>query len=131
MKTISIDLPAMYGDHHVIQVRNLLLELPGVEDVYASSAYKVLEIQFREDQANEDQIRAKLDEYGYLGEIPMMIEANADDEMDVRRRSFRHTSVYEQTRKTVSFTQRVNYQGRPLWHCPGIGTIRTKMEDQE
>ena len=31
MNTLSLDLPSMYGDHHVTEVRHLLLELPGVD----------------------------------------------------------------------------------------------------
>ena len=129
MITFSIDLPAMYGDHHVIQIRSLLLELPGVENVYASSAFKVLEVRLDEEKISKDQVLAKLEEYGYLGEMPVMVEASADSDLEVRKKSFRQTAVYEQTRKTVSFAHRINYEGRPLWHCPGIGTIRTKMED--
>ena len=129
MKTITIDLPAMFGDHHVLQVRNLLLEIPGVAEVYASSAFRVVEVQYYEEKVGEEEIRSKLDEYGYLDDIPMMVEANADMDMEIRRKSFRQATVYQQTRKTVSFAHRINYEGRPLWHCPGIGTIRTKMED--
>ena len=129
MKTISIDLPTMYGDHHVIQVRNLILEIPGVDEVYASSAFKVIEVRFDENQTSEENIRTKLEENGYFGELPMTVEADAEADFEVRRSSFRQTEVYEQTRKTVSFAHRINYQGRPLWHCPGFGTIKTKMED--
>ena len=41
MKTLSLELPAMYGDHHVIEVRRILLEIDGVKDVYASSSFQV------------------------------------------------------------------------------------------
>jgi len=30
MEVLSLELPAMYGDHHVVEVRRLLFELPGV-----------------------------------------------------------------------------------------------------
>ena len=36
----------MYGDHHVVEVRRLLLEMPGVTDVYASSSFQVVEVAF-------------------------------------------------------------------------------------
>ena len=39
---------------------------------------------------------------------------------------YEHT--YETIKQTVSFAQQVNYQGRPLWHCPGIGAI--KMDEE-
>ncbi len=50
MKTISFDLPSLFGDHHVVEVRRLLLEIAGVEDVYASSAFQVVEISLRSRQ---------------------------------------------------------------------------------
>jgi hypothetical protein len=47
---------------------------------------------------------------------------------DGQKPFFRHTTTYETTKQTVSFAQRVNYQGRPLWHCPGMGTVKVKDE---
>ena len=46
MEKITVDLPTMYGDHHVTDVRRILLALPGVEDVYASSAFRLVEVTF-------------------------------------------------------------------------------------
>ena len=40
MEVFNIDLPAMYGDHHVVEVRRILMDIPGVEDVYASSGFR-------------------------------------------------------------------------------------------
>jgi len=37
MKTKVIELPALFGDHHVTEVRRILNEIQGVKDVYASS----------------------------------------------------------------------------------------------
>jgi hypothetical protein len=42
----------------------------------------------------------------------------------------RHTAVYEQIKKTVSFSQQVAYRGRPLWPCPGMGPIRSMDEEK-
>ena len=41
MNKVTIDLPSMYGDHHVQEVRRLLFDLDGVEEVYASSAFQL------------------------------------------------------------------------------------------
>ena len=68
MKTLSIDLPTMFGDHHVVEVRRLLLEMTGVEDVYASSGFQVVEVQYDETSLKAEDIEAKLGEAGYLGE---------------------------------------------------------------
>jgi hypothetical protein len=37
---------------------------------------------------------------------------------------FRHTAVYETVKQTVSFAQHVQYQGRPVWPCPGLGVVK-------
>jgi len=46
MEKFVINLPAMYGDHHVTEVRRILMGLPGVSSVFASSAFKSAEISF-------------------------------------------------------------------------------------
>ena len=125
MEKIVLNLPAMYGDHHVIEVRRILLGLAGVKDVYASSSFRTAEVTFDPAETQAEQINALLQEAGYLGElfalsepsIPAMREAGQPG-------AFRHTTVYEQTRQVVSFTQNVSYLGRPLWPCPGMGVIK-------
>ncbi|MFC2054367.1 heavy-metal-associated domain-containing protein [Chloroflexota bacterium] len=131
MKTISIDLPAMYGDHHVVEVRRLLLELPGVEKVYASSTFHMVEVSFNPEKIDDQEIEAKLQEAGYLGEWELPVEADAATYLEVDRTKsyFRHTEIFEKSQHTVSFAQNVSYSGRPLWNCPGIGVVKTEMED--
>jgi len=68
-KTITIDTPALYGDHHVLEVRQLLLEITGVDDVYASSAFHVVEVTFDPDKVKEADLVSKLSERGYLEEL--------------------------------------------------------------
>ena len=92
MNTLSLDLPTMYGDHHVTEVRHLLLELPGVSDVYASSSFQIVDIQYDEAKLSPDEIRAVLDEAGYLGEIPVTVEQGAiEDRENGDKPFFRHT----------------------------------------
>ena len=40
MEKTVLSLPKLWADHHVLKVRELLLALDGVQDVYASSAWK-------------------------------------------------------------------------------------------
>jgi copper chaperone CopZ len=128
-KTISLDLPAMYGDHHVTEVRRLLLSTPGVHDVYASSAFQVVEVSYDPEIVNDLEISVKLDEAGYLGEWTIVSEPGEPAESRTGSRvGFRHTAAYEQTRQAVSFGQTVEHSGRPLWPCPGMGAIKS-MED--
>jgi copper chaperone CopZ len=130
MKKVTFEVPTMYGDHHVIEVRRILMELPGVEDVFASSSFRVVEVTYDPDKINDLELAVKLDESGYLGEWTVVAEkglpvvSRASDEV-----FFRHTEVYEHSKQVVSFAQNVNYVGRPLWPCPGMGVVKPMEEE--
>ncbi|MBI5946001.1 MAG: heavy-metal-associated domain-containing protein [Chloroflexi bacterium] len=128
MEAKSFEAPALYGDHHVSEVRRILLELTGVSDVYASSAFQVIEVQYDPEKIKAEQISACLEAAGYLGEVPMLTETGVAAEKIGGDHFFRHTAVYETVKETVSFAQRVDYSGRPLWPCPGMGPV--KMIDE-
>jgi copper chaperone CopZ len=129
MEIKTFETPALYGDHHVSEVRRILLELEGVTDVYASSAFQIVEVTYDEKKINDLEIAIKLDEAGYLGEWTIPIElGTAAQQGDGSKPYFRHTATYETIKHTVSFGQRVNYQGRPLWPCPGISPV--KMDEE-
>jgi copper chaperone CopZ len=130
-KTVTFDTPALFGDHHVLEIRRLLLDLPGVEDVYASSAFRVVDVTYDTDKTSEDAISTVLSSAGYLGEWLQPEEKGfaAETETERSKSYFRHTEVFETSRQVVSFTQRVSYSGRPLWNCPGLGVINNKMEE--
>ncbi len=125
METKAFETPALYGDHHVSEVQRILKELPGVEEVYASSAFQAIEVTFDESKISADKIAASLEEAGYLGDVPMLAEAGVAVERTEGDGVFRHTATYETIKKTVSFAQNVQYQGRPLWPCPGLGAVKT------
>ena len=130
MKTLTLDLPSMYGDHHVIEVRRLLLALPGVEDVYASSAFRAVEVSYDPAKVAEDAIRSTLDDAGYLGDLLVPEEtATPATEKNGKPVYFRHTMAFDGIGRTVSFGQSVAYSGRPLWPCPGVGPL--KMDEKE
>ena len=130
METKTFEVPALYADHHVTEVRKILLELEGVKDVYASSAFQIVEVTYDETKINDLEIAIKLDEAGYLGEWTIPIElGTAAQQGDGQKPFFRHSTSYETTKQTVSFGQTVSYQGRPLWHCPGIGAV--KMDEEK
>jgi hypothetical protein len=115
----------MFGDHHVMEVRRLLLEMAGVEDVYASSGFQVVEVQYDETSLKAEAIEAKLGEAGYLGELPVPAEKGTPVEQGNGDKPFyRHTAALEETGETIGFTQNVPSAGRPLWPCPGMGPIR-------
>jgi len=123
METKAFEAPALYGDHHVSEVQRILKELPGVEEVYASSAFQAIEVTYDESKIDADKIATSLEEAGYLGEVPMLAEAGVAIERKDGDGVFRHTATYETVKKTVSFAQTVQSQGRPLWPCPGLGAV--------
>ena len=130
MAKLTLELSTMYADHHVIEVRRILLALPGVQDVYASSAFRVVEATYDPAKINDLEIQVKLDEAGYLGEWSVLAETGkAVGSGDGPNAFLRHTSVYEQVKRVVSFSQNVSHQGRPLWPCPGMGPIRGMEEE--
>jgi copper chaperone CopZ len=67
MRTKRFEVPALFGDHHVVEVRRMLLEMPGVTDVYASSAFHVVDVTYDEEKTGEPGLTSKLEEAGYLG----------------------------------------------------------------
>ena len=124
METKAFEAPALYGDHHVSEVQSILKELPGIEDVYASSAFQTIEVTFDEKKISADKIAARLEEAGYLGEMPLLAEMGVAVEKKEGDGVFRHTATYETVKKTVSFAQSVQFQSRPLWPCPGLGAVK-------
>jgi len=65
METLTLDVPSMYADHHVLAVREALKDLSGVEDVVASSARKQVSLGYDPDKVKPEAIQAALEEAGY------------------------------------------------------------------
>lgn len=127
MQSKTFKTPALYGDHHVSEVRRILLENPGVEDVYASSSFQLVQVTYNPEKTSETELEKILDEAGYLGELTFPVETGASPyDGNGKETYFRHTTAYVQTQQTVSFVQNVSYLGRPLWPCPGMGVITHK-----
>ncbi len=120
---LVLDLPAMYADHHVTEVRRILFEIPGVETVDASSAFQVVEIGYDPDKTAEDVFKEKLDEAGYLGELWVPSESGEPAVGRDGTTYFRHTAAVETAGTAVSFGQEIAFPGRPLWPCPGMGPV--------
>ncbi len=124
-----LEMPALYADHHVVEVRRILFELPGIQDVYASSGFHIVEVVYDPEVLEARKIRDVLDQAGYLGELDIPSETGKPASGgNGNGHYFRHTAAYEQTHSAVSFGQNVSYLGRPLWTCPGMGTIKNMEE---
>ncbi|MCL4505611.1 MAG: heavy-metal-associated domain-containing protein [Chloroflexi bacterium] len=127
MEKLTLDLPGMYGDHHVTEVRRILLEMPGVEAVYASSCFQIAEVTYDPSRIDADTIIARLDKASYLGDLVAPLETGeAVVSPDGRAAYFRHTIAYQQTGQVIGFAQNVSHTGRALWPCPGMETMKTK-----
>jgi copper chaperone CopZ len=80
MEKLILDLPAMYADHHVLHVRQALLALEGVDEVFASSAWKQIIVSFEPDKVTPDEMKKALSEAGYAGDeeqTPVLVMADA------------------------------------------------------
>ena len=63
----------MFADHHVIKVKQLLSPLSGVEDVYASSAFKAVSITFDPAKTSQAALEKALTNAGYApGELEVV-----------------------------------------------------------
>jgi len=77
VEKVTLDVPALWADHHVLKVRAALASLQGVEDVFASSAWKQILVRYDETKTNRTAIEQTLAQAGYPpgeGETPMLVE---------------------------------------------------------
>lgn len=124
MERLSVQAPAMYGDHHVTAVRALLFGMPGVGEVYASSAFQLIEVEYDEGAISRDAILAQLAEAGYLGEMDLPRETGRSTlAQDKDSAFYRHSTAHANTDHVIGFSQPVPAAGRALWPCPGVGPL--------
>jgi copper chaperone CopZ len=77
MEKVVLDVPTLWADHHVLAVREALVHLEGVEDVYASSAWKQVLVAYDAATTDHAAIEKTLAEAGYPageGETPMLVQ---------------------------------------------------------
>ena len=65
MNVLVIEVPAMYGDHHVLRARRALLDVKGVDEVMASAARRRVAVKFDETVTSAEAVRTALDKAGY------------------------------------------------------------------
>jgi copper chaperone CopZ len=75
MAKAVLDVPGLWADHHVLAVREALAGLEGVDDVYASSAWKQVLVTYDGKKTKPEAIEKALAEAGYPvgGEGPPML----------------------------------------------------------
>ncbi len=76
MEKVVLDVPTLWADHHVLRARDALVNLEGVRDVYASSAWKQVLVTYEDGQIDVAKLEAALAEAGYPvgeGEMPVLV----------------------------------------------------------
>lgn len=103
MDKVVLEVPALWADHHVLKVRDALVPKEGVEDVYASSAWKQVLVKYDETKIDRATIEQALAEAGYPvgeGQPPMLVQPG-------------------------------NVQRDPQWEVLGARTTETNQADRE
>ena len=83
MEKTTFQVPKMYADHHVEAVRNALLQLDGVEEITASSAYRGVVVSYDPARLKAEAINSALRAAGYAPgeewELPASPEGKEDN----------------------------------------------------
>lgn len=61
----TFSVPRMWADHHVLKVREALLALAGVQDVYASAAWKQVIVTYDDKAIDKAALSKSLAQAGY------------------------------------------------------------------
>ncbi len=123
MTEFSLEVPVMYADHHVQEVRRVLFEIEGVKEIYASSSFHTVKIDYDAKKTNQTKIKAALEQAGYSGELAIPLESSLPVTERKGEKYYRHTSSSTQTENIIGFEQNVGYQGRSQWPIPGMGIL--------
>ena len=79
MEKHVFEVPSMYADHHVLKVRDVLAQVKGIEEIYASSAWKQIMITYDPKMLKPATVEEALTQAGYpvgAGEPPVLVEAS-------------------------------------------------------
>ncbi len=87
METLSLTIPTLYADHHVTNIRRILIALGiNAQTLDASSAFKSLTLEFDATKISRDAIIAALTAANYAPGIEAIVErgpnATADPAWD-------------------------------------------------
>ena len=71
MERAVFAVPKLYADHHVLTIRELLSNLPGVQEVHASAAFKRVAVSFDPGVTSAETIKGALEGAGYGPDQPL------------------------------------------------------------
>jgi len=123
MDKLVLTIPTLFGDHHTTAVKQLLEGLEGVEDFFVSSAFKQVSVSYDKEQLSPEQIEKALAAEGYSKD-----EFESAYPTSIKEREMRHSVAVTGVGDSLSFAQKVPYEGQPLWPCPGF-TIQVPAEN--
>jgi len=78
MSKVVLEVPTLWADHHVLKVREALVNLEGVKDVYASSAWKQVLVNYNNKKVKKENLEKALAAAGYPvgeGEVPVLVQS--------------------------------------------------------
>jgi copper chaperone CopZ len=78
MEVLSIPVPGMWADHHVLAIRKLLSKIPGVGDVRASALERTVAITYDAAQTDPAALDAALADKGYTDTFETSDESGPD-----------------------------------------------------
>ncbi len=119
MDKVDFTLPFLFADHHVTEVRRILLKVPGVVDVYASSAFQTVEVTFDNAQITAADIQKTLDDAGYLSPLPSPTEDASDHPARSRR-----LSGDDPVLPGLHFSRPLPSKSINAWLIPGLGLLK-------
>lgn len=118
----NLRIPNMYGDHHVLHVKQLLQQLDGVEEVVASAAFQEVEVVFDPAATTEADIASCLAAQGYpIGALDGPLHVGL-----VENAVPRHAVAYSAAVTSDAGAALATGQNLPEWHsvgalpCPGF-----------
>lgn len=65
MEKVVLSVPLMWADHHVLKVRDALAALEGVDEIYASAAWKQVIVGYDSDKIDQAALSEALVKAGY------------------------------------------------------------------
>jgi copper chaperone CopZ len=65
MDSLTLSLPTMWADHHILAVRDTLGKVPGVQQVVASALYRDVRVQYDPAATSADALIGILAQVGY------------------------------------------------------------------
>lgn len=120
MEDLILTVPALYGDHHTLDVRSILGGIKGVSLTYVSPAAHQIALRYEATETSPQVIEQALAQRGYLAGAPETAYPISPAE-----RATRHSAAYSGTGEALAFSESApHFVNRPLWPCPGLEPMR-------